>query len=175
MVTMVETRVDDIPKEFRINLEESAEKIRRLSKHTVEGLVEIGRELKWVKAHLEHGLWEKWVREELGWHPSTAWRFMQAATRFENLASTQELDEEAFLEQLWGNIQRDSKPKSQEDALKWLERQLDRLNQNTCHILRKLTFCNYLTPTVVEKLRNLAQTLTDVVKSHEAKVNINPN
>ena len=38
-----------------LNLRESAEKIREISKWTAQGMVEIGSELKWVKANLEYG------------------------------------------------------------------------------------------------------------------------
>ena len=175
MVTMVETQLDHRLTEFKFSLEESTEKIRRLSRHTVENVVQIGRELKWVKDHLEHGLWETWVREELEWHPATAWRFLDAARRHENLASTQELDEQSFIQELWGNVSKTGQPKSQEDVLKWLEREFDKLNHKACHLCSCLTFCDHLTPTIREKLRNLAQTLTNVAESGEPKVNINLN
>jgi len=175
MVTMVETQVHDIPSEFEFSLEESSAKIRRLSRNTIENVVEIGRELKWVKDHLEHGLWEKWVREKLGWHPATAWRFMQAATRHENLASTQELEEQAFIQELWGNVPKTEQPKSQEDVLKWLETELDRLIQKAFHLLNQLDFCGHLTPTIAGKLRNLAEAITNVVDNCEPKVNVNLN
>ena len=175
MVTKIAAEVYEIPQEFRFSLEESTKKIRMLSKRTVEGIVEIGRELKRVKGHLEHGLWEKWVGEELGWHPATAWRFMQAATRYESLASTQELDEQAFIQELWGNVPKTEQPKSQEDVLKWLERELDRQHQKLFHLLSQLTFCGHLTPIIAGKLRNLAGAITDVVKNCEPEANRNLN
>lgn len=175
MVTMVETRIDDIPREFKFNLEESTKKIRMLTKRTVEDVVEIGRELKWVKDHLEHGRWQNWVREELGWDPSTAWRFMDAARRYENLELTQYLDEQAFIQELWGNVPKTKPPKSQEDVLKWLDRELDRISQELRHVVSQLIFCHHLTPTNADKLRNLAQTLTDMADGCEIKASGDPN
>ena len=71
-----------------LNLKESAEKIRELSKWTAQGMVEIGSELKRVKASLEHGKFENWIIEELPFSPSTARRFMRAADMHPNRALT---------------------------------------------------------------------------------------
>jgi hypothetical protein len=94
-----------------LNLEESTKKIREISRRTAEGIIEIGRELRWVKSNLEHGKWEQWVKEELGFHPTTAWRFMRAVDVWENLALTQDFDERAILRQLWGNNPKCPAPK----------------------------------------------------------------
>jgi len=76
-------------------LEETAQLIRDLARHTAQNIIEIGRQLAEVKRQLRHGEWEGWVRRELGWHPSTAWRLLRAG----RLASTQGFD----IGDVWGN------------------------------------------------------------------------
>ena len=147
------------------NLEESGEKIRRIRKYAAEGIVEIGRELQWVKKHLEHGLWEKWVRDELSWHPCTAWRFMKAAEKYENLASTQDFNVNDIGRQFWGNTPSVREPRSQDDVYTWLEKEVDRSSRNIHRIIRQLTFCGHLTPSIFEKLLNLSMALRDALQN----------
>ena len=148
-----------------LNLEESAKKIIEISKRTVEGIIEIGRELRWVKSNLEHGKWEQWVKEELGFHPTTAWRFMHAADVWENLALTQDFDERAILRQLWGNSPKDPDIKSQQDVYKWLDKEIGGVSKGFNHLVRHLTFSDYYTPEIIDKLDNLAQVWVDIVES----------
>lgn len=77
------------------DLDAAARRIKHLAGRTAENILEIGRELLLVRKHIAHGAWEDWVRDALGWHPCTAWRFI----RFAKLAKTQGLT----LAQLWGN------------------------------------------------------------------------
>jgi len=79
-------------------LEETAQRIRELAEKTAQNILEIGRRLTAVKQRLGHGEWESWVRRELGWHPSTAWRLMRVG----RLASTQDVD----IAEMWGNRRR---------------------------------------------------------------------
>jgi hypothetical protein len=46
---------------------------------TTDAIVQIGRDLLAVKDHLDHGLFEKWLRAELRMVPRTAQRYMRAA------------------------------------------------------------------------------------------------
>jgi hypothetical protein len=48
-------------------------------KTTTDAIVEIGRDLIAVKGHLDHGLFERWLRTELRMTPRTAQRYMRAA------------------------------------------------------------------------------------------------
>ena len=148
-----------------LNLEESTERIREISRQTVAGIIAIGRELKWVKSNLEHGKWEQWVKEELGFHPTTAWRFMRAVDIWENLALTQDFDERAILRQLWGNSLKDPDIESQQDVYKWLDKEIRRVNKEVNRLVKRLTFFDYYTPEITDKLDNLAQVLVDVVES----------
>lgn len=148
-----------------LNLEESTKKIREISRQTAEGIIEIGRELRWVKSTLEHGKWEQWVKEKLGFHPTTAWRFMRAVYVWENLALTQDSDEGAILRQLWGNSPKDPDIKSQQDVYKWLDKEIGRVNSELDGLVRRLTFLDYYTPEIIDKLDNLAQVWVDTVES----------
>jgi len=154
-----------------LNLEKSTKKIRKISRRTAEGIIEIGRELKWVKSNLEHGMWELWVREELGFHPTTAWRFMHAVDVWENLALTQDFNERVILRQLWGNSSKDPDIKSQQDIFKWLDKEIGRVNKEVNRLVKRLTFFDYYTPEIIDKLDNLAQVLVDVVQSVRSQRN----
>ncbi len=148
-----------------LNLGESTRKIREISRRTAEGIIEIGRELRWVKSNLEHGKWEQWVKEELGFHPATAWRFMHAVDIWENLALTQDFDERVLLRQLWGNSPKDPDIRSQQDVYKWLDKEIGRVNGEVNRLVRRLTFLDYYTPEIIDKLDNLARVLIDITES----------
>ena len=152
-----------------LNLEESTKKIREISRRTAEGIIEIGRELRWVKSNLEHGKWEQWVKEELGFHPATAWRFMHAVDVWENLALTQDYDERALLRQLWGNSPKNPDIKSHQDVYTWLDKEIGRVSKGFNHLVRHLTFSDYYTPETIDKLDNLAQVMVDTVESIKSK------
>ena len=147
------------------NLTESAGKIREISKWTVEGMVEIGMELKWVKANLEHGKFENWIKEELPFSPSTARRFMRAADMYLNRASTNDLDMVTINRKIWGNILKDPTTKTQQDIYKWLDKEIGRVNSEVNRLVRRLTFFDYYTPEIIDKLDNLAQVLVDITES----------
>lgn len=55
--------------------EAAAFRIRRLIKHTVESVAEIGRELAGVKDRLDHGQWLPWLEVNFGWTAETARRY----------------------------------------------------------------------------------------------------
>ena len=148
-----------------LNLEESTKKIEYLSRRTIEGMVEIGTELKWIKVNLEHGAFENWIREELPFSPSTARRFMRAADIWEKRALTHVLDEATILRQMWGNSPKDPDTKSQQEVFKWLDKEIGRVNKEVNRLVRRLTFFDYYTPEITDKLDNLAQVLVDVVES----------
>jgi hypothetical protein len=58
------------------DLVEQAAAIRVCSKHIVEDVIEIGRRLTAVKAALEHGQFENWVKQEFSWTSRTALNFV---------------------------------------------------------------------------------------------------
>ncbi len=148
-----------------LNLEESAKRIEYLSRRTIAGMVEIGTELKQVKVSLEHGRFENWIREELPFSPSTARRFMRAADIWEKRALTHVLDEATILRQMWGNSPKDPDTKSQQDVFKWLDKEIGRVNSEVNRLVRRLTFFDYYTPEIIDKLDNLAQVLVDITES----------
>jgi hypothetical protein len=53
-----------------------------------QAYVQAGTILLDVKAHLPHGEWERWVREELGISASLAVKLMQVARRFKSVTFT---------------------------------------------------------------------------------------
>ena len=148
-----------------LNLRESTEKIRKLSKWTAQGMVEIGSELKWVKANLEHGKFENWIIEELPFSPSTARRFMRSADMNLNCASTHDLDVVAINRQIWGNTLKDPNIKTQQDLYKWLDKEIVKVEGRFYRLVRQLGFCNNLTPEIKEKLHDMVQVLIDADKS----------
>ena len=148
-----------------LNLRESAEKIREISKWTAQGMVEIGSELKWVKANLEHGKFENWIIEELPFSPSTARRFMRAADMQGNRALTHGLDVVTINRQIWGNTLKDPNIKTQQDIYKWLDKEIVRVGNRFYRLVRQLVFCNNLTPEIKEKLHDMIQGLIDTDKS----------
>jgi hypothetical protein len=148
-----------------LNLRESAEKIREISKWTAQGMVEIGLELKWVKANLAHGKLENWIIEELPFSPSTARRFMRAADMQGNRALTHGLDVLTINRQIWGNTLKDPNIKTQQDTYKWLDKEIVRAGNRFYRLVRQLGFCNNLTPEIKEKLHDMIQGLIDTDKS----------
>ena len=148
-----------------LNLRESAEKIRELFKWTARGMVEIGSELKWAKANLEHGKFEDWIIEELPFSPSTARRFMRAADMQGNRALTHGLDVLTINRQIWGNTLKDPSIKTQQDTYKWLDKEIVRAGNRFYRLVRQLGFCNNLTPEIKEKLHDMIQGLIDTDKS----------
>ena len=152
-----------------LNLEQSAEKIRELSKWTIQGIIMIGLELKWVKANLEHGKFENWIREELPFSPSTARRFMRTADIWEKRALTHVLDEATILRQMWGNSPKDPDIRSQQDVYTWLDKEIGRVSKGFNHLVRHLTFSDYYTPETIDKLDNMAQVMVDTVESIKSK------
>jgi len=148
-----------------LNLRESAEKIREISKWTAQGMVEIGSELKWVKANLEHGEFGNWIIEELPFSPSTARRFMRAADMQGNRALTHGLDVVTINRQIWGNTLKDPNIKTQQDIYKWLDKEIVRAGNRFYRLVRQLVFCNNLTPEIKEKLHDMIQGLIDTDKS----------
>ncbi len=148
-----------------LNLRESAEKIREISKWTAQGMVEIGSELKWVKANLEHGEFGNWIMEELPFSPSTARRFMRAADMQGNRALTHGLDVLTINRQIWGNTLKDPNIKTQQDTYKWLDKEIVKVGNRFYRLVRQLGFCNNLTPEIKEKLHDMVQGLIDTDKS----------
>src|ERR1043165_7522478 len=58
--------------------------IKALVGRTAQNIVEIGEKLQAVKAQLEHGLWEEWLRKEFDWGLTSAWNMMRVAARFKS-------------------------------------------------------------------------------------------
>ena len=154
-----------------LNLRESAEKIREISKWTAQGMVEIGLELKWVKANLAHGKLENWIIEELPFSPSTARRFMRAADMQGNRALTHGLDVLTINRQIWGNALKDPNIKTQQDTYKWLDKEIVRVGNRFYRLVRQLGFCNNLTPEIKGKLHDMVQGLIDTDKSIQSGQN----
>lgn len=67
----------DLSKAF--NLEESTQRVKDYARWTTVGMIACGIEFMWVKKNLKHGEWEDWVKNGLGWNPSTAYRFINVA------------------------------------------------------------------------------------------------
>lgn len=113
-----------IQQEIGFDLAASTYRIMQLRRRLKENIVEIGLELMKAKSNLDHGDWEDWVRNDLGWNPSTAWRFMNAARECNgNLAQAQDID----LEQFWGHkprIPNRYSPEGEPRSLKDIERAL---------------------------------------------------
>jgi len=126
-----------IQQEIGFDLAASTHCIMQLRRKLKENIVEIGLELIKAKSNLDHGDWEDWVRNDLGWNPSTAWRFMNAARECSgNLALAQDIN----LEQFWWHKPRElnrhspeGEPRSLQDierALAIAARQLRRHSNN---------------------------------------------
>jgi len=148
-----------------LNLRESAERIMALSESTAKGMVSIGLELQWIKANLEHGEFENWIRETLPFSPSTARRFMRAADMLGDRSLTHGLDVVTINRQIWGNALKDPNIKTQQDTYKWLDKEIVRTGNRFHRLVRQLGFCNNLTPEIKEKLHDMVQGLIDTDKS----------
>lgn len=89
-----------IQQEIGFDLAASTHCIMQLRRKLKENIVEIGIELIKVKKNLDHGDWDDWVQNDLGWHRSTAWRYMNAARMCnEDVALAQHIN----LEEVWGH------------------------------------------------------------------------
>jgi len=154
-----------------LNLRESAEKIKEFSKWTAQEMVEIGLELKWIKASLEHGEFENWIREELPFSPSTARRFMRAADMQGNRTLTDGLDVVTINRQIWGNALKDPNIKTQQDTYRWLDKEIVRTGNRFHRLVRQLGFCNNLTPEIKGKLHDMVKGLVDTDKSIQSRQN----
>ena len=153
---------------LKFDLSESTRKILCLSQRNLEDMVAIGKELRWVKQHLEHGLWERWVRDELYWHPSTAWRYMKIANAYEISCVTQDFDSQTFIQQVWGNVPSDKKKLSNEQVTIQLGKELKRLHARLFSVLSKLDFCQHWTPEVDSQVKSLARALSDLLEVRKA-------
>lgn len=60
----------------------SAERIRARVRTTMNGIIDIGMDLRKARAVLDHGLFGKWLRAEFAWSERTAENFMAVADRF---------------------------------------------------------------------------------------------
>lgn len=136
-----------IQQNIGFDLAASTHHIMHLRRRLKENIVEIGIELIRAKGNLDHGDWEGWVRNDLGWNPSTAWRFMNAARECnENLALAQDID----IEQFWGHKPRipnlrspEGEPKSIQDierALTIAAQQLRGHVDNVVRVWQDITF-----------------------------------
>ena len=67
---------------FDVSLPDRAQRIRDLVGTARMCIIEIGRELIAAKAQVAHGEWLPWLKEEFGWHQTTASRYMQVAQAF---------------------------------------------------------------------------------------------
>jgi hypothetical protein len=132
-----------IRQDISFDLAASTHHIMQLRRKLKENIVEIGLELIKVKSNLDHGDWEDWVRNDLGWNPSTAWRFMNAARECNvNLAQAHDID----LEQFWGHKPRipnrhssEGEPRSIQDIERALTLKAQQLKEHTNNAIR---LCN---------------------------------
>lgn len=76
---------------FDVSLPERAQRIRDLVGVARTCIIEIGRELIAAKAEVAHGGWLDWLKDEFGWHQTTASRYMQVAEAFK-LSSVHSFD-----------------------------------------------------------------------------------
>ena len=61
-----------IQQDIGFDLATTTSRIMNLRRRLKVNIVEIGIELIKAKSNLDHGDWEDWVRNDLGWNPSTA-------------------------------------------------------------------------------------------------------
>ncbi|MBE6702133.1 MAG: DUF3102 domain-containing protein [Ruminococcaceae bacterium] len=73
---VVPARANEIALEIKIVEQNTAETV-------VRGGIKIGQLLKEVKASLRHGMWESWLRENVGYSITKAQRFMKLADAYE--------------------------------------------------------------------------------------------
>ena len=129
-----------IQQEIGFNLAASTYRIMHLRRRLKENIVEIEIELIRAKSNLDHGDWEGWVRNDLGWNPSTAWRFMNAARECnENLALAHDID----LEQFWGHKPRmpnrhslEGEPRSIQDIERALTTAVQQLRRHFNNVIK---------------------------------------
>lgn len=71
--------------ETRATVQRYTVEIKALMKRAAQDIIEIGQRLIEVKAALGHGHFGAWLSAEFDWDVTSAWRFMNVATRFCNL------------------------------------------------------------------------------------------
>lgn len=60
----------------------AAEQLRQYERETKAAILRVGALLLRVKAELPHGAFQRWLRDDVGWHPRTAQNYMRAAGAF---------------------------------------------------------------------------------------------
>lgn len=70
--------------------------IKALVKRSAQDIIEIGLKLIEVKDRLPHGMWGKWLDVEFGWTNETARRFMNVASKFNNLLNLDSFGQSAL-------------------------------------------------------------------------------
>lgn len=171
-----------IQQEIGFDLAASTYRIMQLRRKLKGNIVEIGLELIKAKSNLDHGDWEDWVRNDLGWDPSTAWRFMNAARECNgNLALAQDID----LEDFWGHKPRmpnrhspEGEPRSIQDieralaiAAQQLRGDIDKIFRTWRDIIfyaKKLDWCiEYYTKDNMEGIYPLLEESADFLRGIE--------
>jgi hypothetical protein len=60
----------------------AAGRIKKQTTRLALAAIEIGSDLLLVKGKLPHGQWERWLRDEFGWEPRHAQKYMRVADKF---------------------------------------------------------------------------------------------
>lgn len=80
----------------RTELRRAGERIRSLAGKVVSSIVDVGRELCAVKEQIEHGQFEAWCDQELGWSGPTCRRYMAVARAFPEIVHSERFDAAAL-------------------------------------------------------------------------------
>jgi len=70
---------DELPADIRLEAQSVITEYRALERRTLEGFAAIGRRLIGIRHKLEHGLFLKWIRNDLGVSIATAYRMIALA------------------------------------------------------------------------------------------------
>jgi hypothetical protein len=161
----------------RFDPEASKQKILQHCRRTVADIIEIGRELMWVKQNMTmHGEWEQWVKQNLPFSPSTARKCVEAARMYDTRSSTNDFNEQEFLREVWGNKPRGrdndeakvARAKEQKDLMKRLEHDV----KDASEVTARLNELNYWDKGLRQQFALLSEVsarLSELVASQEAR------
>jgi hypothetical protein len=96
MTDIVKSDDSDLPE----SLDGFTAQIVSYMKDIENSIFEIGRRLKFVKEAIPHGAYGSWLEKSLGFHPSTASRFIAAFEQFGNVATSQKIGTGKIFEML---------------------------------------------------------------------------
>ena len=91
LTTSTSFSYDNLDLQTQLFVKEKTEKIKQLFKRSVQDIVDIGGSLYEVKASLDYGQFQPWLKTEFQWSLRTASRFMNVYSKF-RYANLAELD-----------------------------------------------------------------------------------